>query len=269
MEPPRFKRSADVLRKAVASVGPGRSLIADQAGEFLFIDYNREDGSDEIPVNLGRLAHTLHCRVDLVRRIEGESRLLPLRSGFAILVDLRKSYPRRRVSIAHELAHTLFYDVDRQNHRIIPPSSEEEGFCFDVGRRLLAPRHLLKQAGFYRKTDTGKIFRELRSKFRLTRPVAARTLLADSSLISGVAGIWRMAERDWVLDRDSVVTSPILDSTEALSLLNVLERMIKGNTMRASSPNVVLESQVGDEPSTKEIFGLAGEPTHSLLGRGT
>lgn len=131
-----FPRSAEALSSVLAKSGSAQARAAEKAAEDLLVEYRRTHACFEIPVNLELLATSLRTRVEVVRSLEGEGRLLPNKAGFTILVNHSTPFRRRRVSIAHELAHTLFYDSERGNRRVIPATPEEERFCFEVGRRL-------------------------------------------------------------------------------------------------------------------------------------
>jgi IrrE N-terminal-like domain len=264
MSESEFSRSVQSLSSAVRSTGSSRAGIADKAAEYLLSQYKRSGSRDEIPVNLDGLAKSLRCRVEIADSMEGEGRLLPTSTGFTILINPRMPYPRRRVSIAHEMAHTLFYDSQRSNRRIIPATTEEEGFCFDVGRRLLAPRWLLRRAGLYEERAVGAIFRALKVRFLLTRPAAARAILQDHSLVVGLAGVWRRRRSRWEIDFDSLVTSPVLDSADTQLLLRRLSRLINGNRMHAAGLNVLMEPQGSRRGAMGEMFTIFGDSFRSL-----
>jgi hypothetical protein len=75
-------------------------------------------------------------------------------------------------------------------------------FCFDVARRVLAPRWLIEECRLAELKDGKAVFAKLIDKdgsFRLSKPLAARVMLADYRLAKGVAGLWANHEGKWKL----------------------------------------------------------------------
>src|SRR5258708_16515337 len=97
-------------------------------------------------IDLGRLAVALGIKLQRRAKVSGEARLIPTDRGFVILYSQPAgSGYRFRTSIAHEMAHTLFYSRGHPPRRIVPWSQAEEHFCFDVARMILAPHWLLSK----------------------------------------------------------------------------------------------------------------------------
>src|SRR5262249_273929 len=99
------------------------------------------------------------------------------------------------------------YDVPR---RCLEPSTKEEQFCFDVGRRILAPDWLIADIRRFQFSDPRDLFDCLTSRLKLSKSTAARVMLEDYELAIGVAGRWRRLDGKWKLDRGRAFASPRL-----------------------------------------------------------
>lgn len=165
------------------------------------------------PLDVDRLARRLGCTVedaDLAVADGGvEAALLPHPTDdrFLIRVDptprrgwagtpssLRRSVSRhrRRFRVAHELAHTHFYErsADGPPHRPNPPSQREEDFCDDLARALLVPPETAEEL----PATTDSVFR-LAAQFDVSLEVAARALSAAHASAEVTLWFWR-PERD-------------------------------------------------------------------------
>lgn len=209
------------LRNRVAAV--------DRASVELLSAYQRQ-WPNLVPTELHRLSASLGCRISTVKHLEGGARLLPSRGGgFRVLVGQNLDPGRYRTAVAHELSHTLFYcRQESMPKRFFPPSKAEEHFCFDVARRLLAPRWMLKGAGLLDDRDVESVFETLITKFKLSRPVAARLILADYHLFTGVAGRWSLEAGEWKLNRGESFASPNLATREKRVLHSAAHSWLKG-----------------------------------------
>lgn len=145
--------------------------------------------------------------------VSGRARLLPTRGGFVVYVsrvDLGLALPDSygwqfwgsslaRTLLAHELVHTLFYDrAADPPQRLFPNSQREEAFCYDATRFLLAPHWLISDLGLDRAAPP-VAFQRLTSQLRLGMLTAARVMLADHELATGVAGEWVRVGDTWRL----------------------------------------------------------------------
>jgi hypothetical protein len=190
-----------------------RASVRD-AAESLLHEYRREN-SDRVPVHLHTLALALGVRIVRVRNLEGIARLMPTPQGFDLLLDERIRDPKARTTIAHELAHTLFYSRSSgPPRRLGGRSTTEEHFCFDVGRMLLAPRWLLDHAQLTQVDDAGRVFSALTGRFQLSREVAAAVMLQDHHLACGVGGRWARASGSWKLERGRAYASECLTAAQ-------------------------------------------------------
>jgi hypothetical protein len=177
-----------------------RQQAIEEAARCLLEDY-RERWPDALFINLYRLAATLRAPITFVSDLSDGARLLPVKGGFRVLVNETLPAGKFRCSVAHELAHTLFYSRESEIPRQLQaPNKAEETFCFDVARRVLAPRWLIDACAIPGLGDAKTIFARLTDRtgpFRLSKPLAARVMLADYSLATGVGGTWVKESGAW------------------------------------------------------------------------
>ena len=159
---------------------------------------------------------------------------MPVPDGFLVLVDENLGIEKYRTSVAHELVHTLFYTREtRIPRRLFRATPEEEHFCFDVGRRVLAPDWMLTDLGLTAMQDAEAIFATLTEKLRLSRPVAAQVMLQDHLLARGIAGRWVLQNGRWDLARGTAYASPTLSRPARQSLRGLAKQWIEGKTQFA------------------------------------
>ncbi|MGC9202685.1 MAG: ImmA/IrrE family metallo-endopeptidase [Thermoproteota archaeon] len=127
-----------------------------------------------------------------------EGKLIPSEEGFVILLNgkrfSKKNFStkiRMRATIAHEIAHTFFYDVDHlpptrlKLDNIIKNAWEEEDLCRSFVRELLVPRKHLEE--LFKKNDklsypSLKNLAELRKKFLASYDILAYRVILDVKL---------------------------------------------------------------------------------------
>jgi hypothetical protein len=200
----------------------------------LLLQYYLTQWSNLIPIELHRLAATLKAEIVRMRDLKGDAFLLPTYTGFRILVKAGLPVGRYRSSVAHELAHTLFYSGPEKNEprRIIRHSPREEQFCFDVARHVLVPREHLKAISIFNDNDPLTIFSKLTQTLLLSRPWAARVMLADYPLAKGIAGRWVKTQNGWKQQPGSATATPTLSEAERRKFREMarkrLESQIKG-----------------------------------------
>jgi len=160
-------------------------------------------------LNVDRLARSLGCTVedaDLGVADDGIEAVLlphPKDDRFLIRVDptphhgwertphsLRKSISRhrRRFRIAHELAHTHFYqrNADKSPHRLGQPGPEEEAFCDELARALLVPLEVAEEL-----PATADSAFTLAVQFDVSLEVATRALAAAHAEAEIALWFWR------------------------------------------------------------------------------
>jgi len=198
-----------------------REFAVQEAANILLSSYcSRSQWLNLIPIELYRLAATLNTKIEFISNTKSEATLIPVKGGFRILINGDLGRSRYRTSIAHELVHTLFYDSSKSvPRRMFKPSNEEEWFCFDVARRILAPEWHLMSLGVLTLRDPKQIFDLLTSKHKISLPMASRIVLQDYCIFQGVAGRWKKDEKGWKLQQGTAYASPTL-STKRRKMLN-------------------------------------------------
>jgi hypothetical protein len=121
--------------------------------------------------------------IQFVPDLDVEGRLVCSERGFLVLLNerLRRYGARARFTVAHELGHTLFYDLNVPKPRRRVPrtfnNAFEEHLCSNFAGELLIPFEYLSAVadGFQQKTEAEKtaILNEVASKCLVTREVAA------------------------------------------------------------------------------------------------
>ncbi len=172
------------------SSGLDQSGVESRASAVRELDARGKRGA----VNVGRVAERLGCKVEDARlggeRGGIEAMLLPDRDSdlFTVRVDptphrgwsdvpadLRTeiAHRRRRFRVAHELAHTLFYDrrPGRAPERAAAVTEAEEQFCDEFARALLVP----PAAARVLPTTAESVF-TLEARFDVSLELAARAL---------------------------------------------------------------------------------------------
>ncbi len=211
----------------LAVSGEERRFAVEQAALHLLGGYRRK-WARLAPVELHRLAWSLETHISRAPQVDGGARLMPVPGGFVVLVDADLAAAKYRTSIAHELVHTLFYSKEtRIPTRLFKATPEEEHFCFDVGRRLLAPDWMLVDLGLTEMRDAKTIFASLTGKLGLSKPVAAQVMLQDYMLARGVAARWARRNGRWDLVRGNVYASPSLSREERQFLRGMAKQWIE------------------------------------------
>ena len=190
--------------------GEWRTAVRHAAG-FLLREY-RTRWTHLVPIELNRLAASLGAKIIRVRSLPGHGRLIPADERFVVLVDAKLGYSSFRTTVAHELAHILFFDREAKEVRRREVLEKEEDFCFDVARHLLVPDWHLKQIRGRQISNVGELFSILTEEFRVSRPVAARVMLEDYALAEGIAGRWTKRNGEWSLDPGRAYASPSIAS---------------------------------------------------------
>ncbi len=228
------------------SKGESYKQAIEEASKFLLLNYF-EKWREFIPIELNRLAYTLGAKIIPKNDINGEAILLPYRDGFLILVKTNQHIGRYRMSIAHELGHTLFFtSQNNKQERIIPYSQQEEFICFDLARHLLAPKYHLETLGFFDEVDPKLMFLKLTGILFLSRPIAARVMLADHMLVKGIGGRWCQTENEWKLVKGYSAATPTLSEYERKKLRSIARDFLKHPNLKKSDYNIIFFPEISD-----------------------
>jgi len=229
------------LHSWLSTKGKERRKSASEAAKILLASYREhKEWLQIIPIELHRLASTLNTRIEEFDKSSGEALLIPVRGGFSIYVKSQPNYSRLRTSIAHELAHILFYNVDGEEPtRIKTPDEKEERFCFDVARRILAPDWHLKAIGVEDSHNLNFIFEAMTETLALSREVAAQLILQDYCLVKGVGGRWIKKGESYILQRGKAYASPSLEKSERKELHEQCRKFIESGAKPDSNFQIV------------------------------
>jgi hypothetical protein len=239
--------SAEISSWLTAS-GATRVKVIHEAASLLLAEYFRK-WIHLIPVELHRLSATMRSEIVRSTTLNGEALLLPIKDGFKILVNAKSVVARYRASVAHELAHTMFYsnELGSVPARLIPYSKEEEFFCFEVARHILSPREHLESVGVFAEHDPTAIFNILTHKLQLSRPWASKVMLSDHALVKGIAGRWKRTEEGWMQQYGTSSASPDLDKKDRKQLRTAVTEYLNHDTGFPSSTEPIIIKETSGE----------------------
>ena len=151
-----------------------------------------------IPVDIHSLAKTLGVKRYRRAAMSEAGRLATEPGGFVIELAQRRSghshslSKSERFTVAHELAHTVFFSKDPPSPRRVAPrfdASEEELFCNMVASALLMP-HRATAAGWEalpgEASDASRIL-IMADRYQVSPNAMARRLIEDLALLWGLA----------------------------------------------------------------------------------
>jgi hypothetical protein len=115
--------------------------------------YKKERGKLNPPTDLNILGNCLDIKVKkilLSKNINSDALLIPTKGGFKVKLKnedkLWNTY-RTRYSLAHEMAHTFFYEMEEGNlpSRAVPEGSQyEERLCDLAAAEILMPKEIFE-----------------------------------------------------------------------------------------------------------------------------
>src|SRR5436309_14338053 len=91
--------------------GEERILALERAAGRLLGEYRSHHRGTGKPINVYLLAALSRSKIVLIKNLPGGGRLLPVTGGFQILISTGLPDRRLRASVAHELAHALFFTL--------------------------------------------------------------------------------------------------------------------------------------------------------------
>ena len=147
--------------------------------------FRKETGQNEIPINLVPI-QKLRKITEIIKRVSrfNQGELIPKTEGFSVILNSKHSHIRNRMTIAHEIGHTLFFDISvMPPKRMITYSNSEEWLCYDFGRCLLMPKEFVKKyVSIYEETPTPKKIVELSNIFEVSKDVFLNRIRRDFQL---------------------------------------------------------------------------------------
>lgn len=157
------------------------------AAQLARLSCGQRDGA--VPVRLAGPARSR--RISAVKRVVPRSAgktsdfsasLVPDRDGFVVLVNADHPSTRQRFSVAHEIVHTFFYDIDKtppmRPPAIARPDEHEERLCDRGAAELLVPTDALKKRALVLASGAEAVV-ALATEFDVSTQVMARRLVED------------------------------------------------------------------------------------------
>jgi len=116
-----------------------------------------------------------------------ESLLIPIADGFIININPNKPDTRLRFSIAHEIGHTYFFDLNtsppqRSYHVSSSRTWVEEGYACEIAREILMPEPYISKAASKFIEAPSQVLLELKKSFCVSYEVLIMRLLHDAHL---------------------------------------------------------------------------------------
>ncbi len=239
----QIEDQANIVRKWLSATGDSWHLAVRDASCLLLNDYlQRWPPPRMVPVELHRLAYTLNSSIERIENMSGKAALLPFEGGFQIIINANLPARTYRSSVAHELAHTVFYTspIGHIPKRLIKHHHREEYFCYDVARHLLAPKEHLDILGVFSEDDPSVIYRKL-GYLNLSRAWSARIMLADYRLATGIAGRWVHKEDKWQQVYPGSTASPHLSADDRKKLRKLASRYLETRELSPDGINIIVD----------------------------
>ncbi|MDO8750778.1 MAG: ImmA/IrrE family metallo-endopeptidase [Dehalococcoidia bacterium] len=181
------------------------------------------------PVSLETLATIRGIREIRKVSLTIDGYITPAESGYVVYVNSQQPFTRQRFSIAHEIAHTFFFEAAgvQERHRAAEPptdslhiDSEEEALCNKAAAEILMPYGLFKD--------------ELRTKRLVARTIVELATVFQVSIRAAARRYCEMTERRFLLLALKRVALP--EGTRGLAL----DWSEKPGHVRASPPKSLL-----------------------------
>lgn len=148
-----------------------------------------EAGQTTAPVHLDSIARLrrIYKEEFLNRQGAPQAIIVPVSNGFILKLQPGLPSVRKRFSIAHEIGHTLFYDINASPPaRLLVPGSlsmlsqKEEGLCNAFASELLLPRELINSTRHNLPNICGlQLLLSMAGRFWVSVEVAVRQLLQE------------------------------------------------------------------------------------------
>lgn len=136
----RSSRSSMRVQNFCRAVGVSSPWLAAQVhASRVFASQN----STGVPIDIQEICRQRGIQVEITQLRECNARILPVPGGYVAQLDNEQSRGRRRFSLCHEFAHTLFdiASAEGPHFRSLPTSADalEESLCDRFASELLMP----------------------------------------------------------------------------------------------------------------------------------
>lgn len=153
------------------------------------------------PIQLDKIKQIRHIYEETLFNSSGSLNavLTPSSRGFILRLHEGQHQFRQRFSIAHEIGHTFFYDINKNPPvRLISQvssgvlSPKEEDICSAFARELLIPRELINRE-LFKLSDNNKLrmILNLGNRYEVSAEVMTRRLLMDLSQLETTVAIFK------------------------------------------------------------------------------
>lgn len=228
------------------------------------------------PFSLKRLLKYFGVADVRLRLLDRDARLVLSDQRILIEVNTLSPLVRRRLSMAHEIAHIILNEVaGRDRYAVSHSDPSEEALCNLLGAQLLSPDWAILD---YLKQGSGPVewqdavrCRTILSAaeyFGVSVTVMARRMLLDLNLApTKVATIWRY--RDGALRVSSAWRAPreqrFIALDKSAPLTSVLLKAYEGEGVHSATEQLTLGSLKG--PFVVEAEGFRSSPTAGIMTR--
>src|ERR1700687_3287554 len=228
------------------------------------------------PFSLNRLLRHFGVAAVRLRLLDRDARLV--RSDHRILIEVNSLSPlaRRRLSMAHEIAHIIVNEVaGRDRYAVSHSNPNEEALCNLLGAQLLSPdwaiRDYLEQHGSLVEWQDSVRCRTILSAadyFGVSATVMTRRMLLDLDLAPTKVGtVWRY--RDGALRVSSAWHAPheqrLMQLDETAPLSSVLLKAYESEGAHSATEHLTFGSLKG--PFVVEAEGFRSSPTAGIMTR--
>lgn len=144
----------------------------------------KEEGQNIIPIDLNPIVKQRKIKISNKIYKYNQGELIPKNYGFSVILNSKDGRIRNRTTLAHEIGHTLFFDISvLPPKRIIAYSDSEEWLCYDFGRCLLMPTEFVKKyVSKYKRTPTPQKIIDLTNLFKVSKDLFLRRITRDFHL---------------------------------------------------------------------------------------
>lgn len=180
-----------------------------------------ETGQNKFPIDLSpvrnlRKIHSLQLKK---YSFDFQGELIPDSQGFIVALNEDHSVVRRRATIAHEIGHTLFFDISKTpptrifkensfsggyNRKKNKAHSYEELVCWDFARSLLMPEELVHESfSHFEQIPTSKEIWSLAQDFRVSVDLFSKRIKWNLKLWEDIV-LFRVIPNNGKIDAKSV-----------------------------------------------------------------
>lgn len=149
-----------------------------------------QTNQDRVPISLEyicalrkiRIIQYTPCTTRGIGSFDFQGEIIPDNEGFIVNLNYRHSDTRKRATLAHEIGHSLFYDISKSPPRKVYGINDptEEWICWDFARSLLMPRlSILEFLSQYKETPKAQLIYDTARKYEVSVDILLRRIRRD------------------------------------------------------------------------------------------